>query len=82
MVEESYLKDGSVGLLNVTSQKTLLFIVTALSMSDFTCCYLKCGLSGLSSQNARWSYVWCFWGVKQRPVRRADNFTAICEPIV
>jgi hypothetical protein len=24
----------------------------------------------------------CFWGVKQRPVRRADNLTAICEPIV
>jgi hypothetical protein len=23
-----------------------------------------------------------FWGVKQRPVRRADNLTAICEPTV
>jgi hypothetical protein len=22
------------------------------------------------------------WGVKLRPTRKADNFTAICEPIV
>jgi hypothetical protein len=24
----------------------------------------------------------CFWGSKVRPVRGADNFTAIYEPIV
>jgi hypothetical protein len=26
--------------------------------------------------------IQCFWGVKQWPVCRADNLTAICEPIV
>jgi hypothetical protein len=37
---------------------------------------------GVDSASNRNEYQESSWGVKKRPARRADNFTAICEPIV
>jgi hypothetical protein len=36
---------------------------------------------GIDSASNRNEYQESFWGVKVLPARKADNITAICEPI-